>query len=469
MCVIAAAAKKRHMKREEVLEAIRHNSAGFFGFTLKDGKRETIRTLDDKEFMKFFDEKVGDDDPWVMHARIPSRGEKSIDNVHGWEEDGIIFLHNMTLSQLDGMMKYANWERTDSEFFFRHVFMPFYRGCGEKAYEDGKFCQDLDNIVRYFCGTQNKFMFIMPDNRLVTYGNWVTEKDRLEDGKPAFIASNYSYKTYERTWPARTSGGYHYQYGGWTADADGDDDYDLPVTGKAAVTERTASTTATTDHKSREELVELVVKTVGLVGLCRLAMCDIVAHGAIQYRALTDRETGFDDNDGDSLQLLMEDALPDAFSDDTYNAAVQGLEELADDGGFSGQIPITPEEFAKRYAEELAEPLVKSGNFAINNSRLLPYFPKEEHVEAGLERINREWRVFKRIAGIEVDFSAKSPGAFVCMADSPVKEGNKWKLRRVKAEDVLVDECLDPELAFASTGTLLEYVQENGTKERSLG
>lgn len=465
MCVIAVAAKKRYMKREEVLEAIRHNNAGFFGFTVKDGKRESIRTLDDKAFMSFFDEKVGDDDPWIMHARIPSRGEKSIDNVHGWEEDGIIMAHNMTLSQLDGMMQYAKWDKTDSEFFFRHVFMPFYRGCGEKAYEDGKFCPDLDNLVRHFCDHMNKLLFIMPDNRIVTYGDWVTEKDRTEDGKCMFVASNASYKVYSRSWPARTSGGY-YPHDGWSADADEDDDYPdyaAPATG------RTPSSTYAADQKHREELVELVVKTVGLVGLCRLAMCDIVAHGAIQYRALADRETGFDDDDGDSLQLLMEDALPDAFSDDTYNAAVQGLADLVDDGGYSGMSPITPEEFAKRYAEEIAEPLVKSGNQAVNDSKLLPYFPKEEHVNVGLERVNREWRVFKRIAGLEVDFSAKNPGAFACMADSPVKEGSKWKLRRVKAEDILVDEGLDPETAFASTGALLEYVQEHEDKERSLG
>lgn len=470
MCVIAVAAKKRYMKREEVLEAIRHNNAGFFGFTVKDGKRESIRTLDDKAFMSFFDEKVGDDDLWVMHARIPSRGEKSIDNVHGWEEDGIIMAHNMTLSQLDGMMKYANWEKTDSEFFFRHVFMPFYRGCGEKAYEDGKFCQDLDNIVRYFCGSMNKFLFIMPDNSIVTYGDWVTEKDRTEDGKCMFMASNASYKVYERSWPARTAGGYHYPYGAWSADADGDDDYDVPAGQTVGTTvDRAASATASADQKRHEELVELVVKTVGLVGLCRLAMCDIVAHGAIQYRALEDREAGFDSDDAESLQLLMEKALPDAFSDDTYSIAVQGLEELVDDGGYSGHAPITPEEFAAQYADELAEPLVKSGNHAVNGTKTLPYFPKEEHVEAGLERFERQWRVFKRIAGVDVDFSAKSSSAFACMVDSTVREGGKWKLKRVKAEDILVDECLDPETAFASTGALLEYIQEKPKDRGSLG
>lgn len=467
MCVICAAAKKRHMKREEVLEAIKHNSAGFFGFTLKDGKRETVRTLDDKEFMEFFDKKVGDDDLWVMHARIPSRGAKSLDNVHGWEEDGIIFCHNMTISAIDGMMRDAKWTNTDSEFFFRHIFMPFYRGCGDKAYEDGKFCPDLDNITRHFCGTLNKFMFIMPDNRLVTYGDWVTEKDRLEDGKPAFMASNSTYKVYKGAWQPSASGGYHYHYpyGGWPTGADDDyDDDDLPAAGA----KRKAAPAASADQKRREELVDLVVKTVGLVGLCRLAMYDIVAHGAIQYRALEDQETGFDSEDADSLQLLMGDALPDAFSDDTYNTAVQGLENLAG-GGLSGDELITPEEFATLYAEELAEPLVKTGNHAINGSMMLPYFPKEEHVEAGLEKLRRQWRVFKRIAGVDVDFSAKSPGAFACMADSPVKDGSKWKLRRVKAEDVLVDECLDPEIAFMSTGALLEYIQENRSKGENLG
>ena len=59
MCVICSAAKKRYMKRAEVVQAMKANSAGFFGFTVHDGVRRTIRTLDDKQFMKFFDDSVG--------------------------------------------------------------------------------------------------------------------------------------------------------------------------------------------------------------------------------------------------------------------------------------------------------------------------------------------------------------------------------------------------------------------------
>ena len=128
MCIIAHALKKRHMKREEVLEAMRVNPSGFFMAALRaDGSKETIRTLEQKEAIAFFDDKVKDDDEFVMHARIPSRGAKSLDNVHGWESDGIYFMHNMTISTIDSMMTRVKWGGTDSEFFFRKIFIPYYR------------------------------------------------------------------------------------------------------------------------------------------------------------------------------------------------------------------------------------------------------------------------------------------------------------------------------------------------------
>lgn len=480
MCVICTAAKKRHMKRAEVLEAIKHNSAGFFGFTVHDGQRRTIRTLDDKEFMEFFDS-VGDDEPWVMHARIPSRGEKSLENVHGWEEDGIIFCHNMTLSALDGMMKHAGWEKTDSEFFFRHVFVPFYRGCGPDAYKDGKFCPDLDNLVDHFCGYSNKFLFIMPDNSLVRYGSWTEEKDRKEDGKCAFYASNPSYKVYTPAWPAssRPVTGFSGGRGGWrdvygrdccTYEYDydydyGDEDTALAVAAKddgPAPADKTAGSTAT-------DIVRTVRRCLDDAQLCRIALCNLVSRGTMALRILPGPWTGTEDATGaiDDVEQALYDLEPAAFTEDTYDGAVEALACLGDE---SDGTPYTAREFAADYADEFAPALVKSWA-KIGNGGTVPLFVTQTQVERAVDMFVREWRTFARIVGISVDFSAKSPQSFACVAEIAGKDGNRWKVGKAKAEDVLQDETLDADACFKAIAKLLAFIQAEAAKEteRSLG
>lgn len=197
MCVILHGLKKKHLKREELIEAMRHNNYGFFiaALTPNSTARHVFRTLDEKLALKFFDEEVKDDDQVVVHARIPSAGGKNLDNVHGWEEDGILFCHNMTLTDLKPMMSKLSWgDRTDSEFFFRKIFIPYYRGLGKDAYKDGKFSPELQTYVEHFCGSWNKFCFIMPDNRVIRIGQWVNEPARKEGDEIAFWASNSSYR-----------------------------------------------------------------------------------------------------------------------------------------------------------------------------------------------------------------------------------------------------------------------------------
>lgn len=469
MCVIAMAAKKRHMKREEVEEAMRSNSAGFFGFTVHDGKRRTIRTLDQKEMLAFFDS-VGDDDPWAMHARIPSRGEKSLDNVHGWEEDGIIFCHNMTLSALDGMMDHVKWEKTDSEFFFRHVFIPFYRGCGPDAYKDGKFCEDLDNIVQHFCGTMNKFLFIMPDNKFVRYGNWVSEPDRKEGDEVAFWASNSSYKVYAPAWKGRSPDFTGRRRMGYAVDYEDYDDYYGGYSGFYAPCGVSAEREPAKKSPAVVDLTELVKTTLGDDTLARLAMCDIVAHCAMEYRSTVCPGGGTtanaeDDDVADAMTMLM----PGAFTDDTYTAAVTALELLSaasSDPDIPEASRYTPEDFANDYADEFAEALMKSAGGS-SGFRTAPVAPTKETVLNAVKKLDRQFRVMCRVTAMNVNWGAKTPQSFCALADVPVvTQSNTWKTAKVRSDDVLVDSEMDAETAFRGIAVLLDWLKR-GEKEET--
>lgn len=442
MCVICHAAKKRYMKRAEVVQAMKSNNAGFFGFTVHDGARRMIRTLDDKEFLKFFDECVGDDDVWVMHARIPSRGKKTIANVHGWEQDGILFCHNMTLSQLDDMMRNAKWEGTDSEFFFRHVFIPFYRGCGPDAYKDGKFCEDLDNLVRHFCGHYNKFLFIMPDDTVVRYGEWVAEPDRKEGGECAFYASNSSYKVYERTWPKAAVDGF-----GRSRYAYDDLDYGYDEYGGYY-----PASAATAGSKSAGfDFPAMVLKGIGTAGLCKLALCDIVAHGVSAYKSIPD---GWDRSlsDGDDVADVFYQLMPNAFTDDTYDAAAAALANLGDE---TAEELYTVTDFAEQYADEFGPALAKT----TGTGKVAPLFMSEDAARRALSKLLAEWRVFQRVAAVNVNWRAKSPASFAAVADRPEFEDGAWKIKKVRATDILVDESTTNEIAFRAIGKLLKFIQ----------
>ena len=219
MCVLIAAKRKKFVKRAEIVEAMRTNSSGFAMMAVRpDNSRDSIRTLSDKELLDFFDNKVKDDDAIAFHARIPSRGEKSLANVHGWMIEGVWTGHNMTISTLDEVMREDKWNGTDSEYFFRNIFGPLYKGLGDAAFKDGKFHPYIDRIIRCFMGSSNKFLFVLPDGTFVRYGSWVSEPDRKENGEIAFWASNSTYKVYERSWSAASSGktargGYDCDYG----------------------------------------------------------------------------------------------------------------------------------------------------------------------------------------------------------------------------------------------------------------
>jgi len=192
MCILIHTAKKNMLSKPELQQAMKKNSSGFFiAELLPKGKRNVLRTMSRYEAENFW-EKIPDEANVVMHFRVPSRGGYSLENVHGWERDRILFGHNRTLFNLIPLMEEDKWTKTDSEYFFRKMFIPLYSKLGGhgRAYKDGKMCPMLDHFVRAVCGDYNKFMFVMPDNAVLKFGDW----EGNDESRPGFFASNMSYK-----------------------------------------------------------------------------------------------------------------------------------------------------------------------------------------------------------------------------------------------------------------------------------
>ena len=181
MCLLIHTKRKDLLKRSELLEGMKNNDAGFFMLAInRRGQRETIRTLDSRSALWFFDSQP----EWaemVIHCRVPSRGmTKDERGIHGWYDQGIYFAHNRTLYDVFDLMDEDHWTGSDSEYFFRRMFMPLYKELGGsgKAYKDGALCPELERFVRAVCGDYNKFAFVMPDNKVLRYGWWEGDDEK---------------------------------------------------------------------------------------------------------------------------------------------------------------------------------------------------------------------------------------------------------------------------------------------------
>ena len=174
MCIIMQAAKKELLKRKEILEAMRNNPSGYFLLSIKGNKKDWIRTLDKDVALVFIDRQPNDAE-LLMHFRVPSAGMSGdYRGIHGWDEEGIIFCHNRTIYICLEPMRATRWIGSDSEFFFKKIFIPMYRALGGdgSAYRDGAFCEPLDSMIKAICGDWNKMAFVMPDNKILRYGDW---------------------------------------------------------------------------------------------------------------------------------------------------------------------------------------------------------------------------------------------------------------------------------------------------------
>lgn len=438
MCVILHGLKKKHMRRAEVVQGMKSNNSGFFIAVIdhEANSRKTLRTLEENELLKVFDA-ARDDDEIVVHARIPSRGEKTLANVHGWESDGIVFCHNMTLTSLDDMMKRADWKLTDSEFFFRKIFIPYYRGLGKDAYRDGKLHDDLDNLVRHFVGTSNKFCFIMPDNRVLRYGTWVNEKDRKEGGEIAFWASNSTYVVHEKPSGWKPSAPYSAAYD------DDYDDYDLYHTYRGC-----SSGAGTTG--AVKMMGKALLSGVGAGRILRMAVLDMCVQNIVQTKELS-----YIGKPGRSAFFNpFEAALPDAFTKATMAAVLDGLAMCTDDEGVDA--------LAEEYADAVSETLAKTSYGY--------YVPSASDVVARWDTLVKEVTSFATTFSVGLNPDAVDIRRFICAVDVPYRDRKgKWVTPVMDYSDLIGDGSMKYSECAKRVNRVLRRAAELVRAEESAG
>lgn len=177
------------------------NPDGFAIMWNEGGKVKNYKTLNQDEFMKFYEKFVKEHDhkttACVIHARIKTHGSLKLSNCHCWTalDGGIGFAHN-------GILSIANrGDLTDSETYFRDIFLPVF----EWSHHDWK---QAEKTVSAIIGT-SKFAFLTGDGEIHKYGHYVKHHGSL------YSNSSYEEKVYYTT--TKPSG---YSYSGkWNAGA----------------------------------------------------------------------------------------------------------------------------------------------------------------------------------------------------------------------------------------------------------
>lgn len=415
MCIIAHTAKKKYMPRANVEQCMKSNSAGFFMAELRqDGTRRTIRTMSQEDALKFFDE-CSPDNGFVLHARIPSCGETNLDNVHGWEQDGIIFMHNMTLRELDGMMKEDGWKKTDSEYFFRNIFMPLFNVFGKDAYRDGKLNPYIDKLVKFFAGSTNRFLFIMPDNVVLKYGTSGWTKDfggNCEFSNQSYRIPSYT-QTFQRPAPWNYGSALAYDY----------DDDGFPIADTC---------------DDREYDGEVFLKTIGAAGIVDLALHDLVIGNVadlVQYSVPSDATK----EAKDAMTLAIGKIIPTAFSDDTREAAAELI-------GVIGSQTQDDKDDKDVYDAIVGYAAALENTFAEVNHRKYGIYPSDAKslVPDTVDQIN----VASTFLNIGFNETASEPKEYATVFSMSRTKKGGFKMERVDPIDIFCPEGLASDVAF---------------------
>ena len=137
------------------------NPDGFSWTVSEQGRIRTFKTMDKSVFLREYVSLVmstPESASMVLHARIATHGSKCEDNCHGFMNEGatMSFFHNGMLSVT------PRGDMTDSETFFRDIFLPMYNMYGWGA---------ADMAVKAVIGS-SKFAFIDNTGQIIRYGHF---------------------------------------------------------------------------------------------------------------------------------------------------------------------------------------------------------------------------------------------------------------------------------------------------------
>lgn len=182
MCIIAIKERYARFPSEDRVRTMCRNNPDGFALayhTDEEGVR-IYRTMDRAKFIDEYKRIVETHNPeetsMFIHARISTHGSNKLENCHGWKDDnaGICFAHNgiLSIDNRDDM--------TDSETFFRDIFLPIFYSQGWYGAEKA-----IDAII----GT-SKFVFLDTLGRIIHYGHYT------EDYEDNVLYSNTTYMDY---------------------------------------------------------------------------------------------------------------------------------------------------------------------------------------------------------------------------------------------------------------------------------
>ena len=162
MCVIIIKpANVQHLDLTTLRKATKANPDGF-GIAYRNGANTRIyKTLSQDDFLYFFERAIltqPTSDPYIIHCRIATYGEVTLQNCHPFADKkrNVAFFHNGTLS-----INRTDITKTDSETFFRHVYLPLY-------YNNRYQANTAADIIRNY----SKFAFMFRDGSILKQGQY---------------------------------------------------------------------------------------------------------------------------------------------------------------------------------------------------------------------------------------------------------------------------------------------------------
>lgn len=210
MCIICIKEKGIQFPSVETVRTMCENNNDGFSLVVSNplGKPSIYKTLNQSKFIELYRKVLRDydyrDTSMFIHTRIATHGTLKISNCHGWKSDGLIFAHNGILS-----VKNRN-DMTDSETYFRDIFIPAYRLGG---WQYGLL------TIQAIIGT-SKFVFMDDNGTIHHFGDYIQDLGGL-------LFSNTSYKSIRWAYPTyRTHSWYQPQTGSCLYD-DREEDIDL--------------------------------------------------------------------------------------------------------------------------------------------------------------------------------------------------------------------------------------------------